>query len=166
MNCGEFLRGLSDFRDGLVRDPQVVLRFETHRQGCPHCSQLLTALDQGLDALREGDDLVFSTGFRDSLDERLRAEVAIGDPVMPTHAGLAAAFLLVAALGLIFYEGVSRGNAPMARAEPPVEPAVAFPAPAPRLPVLQDVTLPPFVNSELEYSGQQSPLGTFAGLTN
>jgi hypothetical protein len=167
MDCGEFLRGLSDFRDGMVRDQSQAVRFENHRMGCPHCARLLTALDVGLETLRGQDEPVPSPGFRSALDGRLRAEVAIGDPVMPTHAGLAAAFLMVAALGLLLYQGMSRG-APEAAGTAPPAPAMAgrFPAPEPRLPALQDVTLPPFVNSALEYSGRQAPLGAFASLTD
>jgi hypothetical protein len=81
---------------------------------------------------------------------------------MPTHAGLAAAFLMVAAVGLLFYEGVARRGP----AGPAASPAAAtFPEPVPTLPPLQDVTLPAFANTKLEYHGQQQPLGAFAGLT-
>jgi hypothetical protein len=73
---------------------------------------------------------------------------------------------MVAALGLLFYEGVARRAPRRAVATPAATSPRTFPQVAPRLPVLQDVTLPPFVNSALEYNGQQSPLGTFASLTH
>lgn len=163
MDCGEFLRGLSDLRDGLLRDGTLVARYETHRRECPRCARLLVALDIGLSTLRDRDEPQPSAVFRVALERRLRAEVAIGDPVMPTHAGLAAAFLMTAAVGLLLYQGLARrGPAPLV-----ATPAASqtFPDPAPLLPVLQDVTLPAFVHSDLEYHGQQDPLGTFAGLT-
>jgi hypothetical protein len=163
MDCGEFLRGLSDFRDGLVRDRTSADRFEAHQRACPRCARLLIALDTGLDTLRDREEPEPSAGFRLALDRRLRAEVAIGDPVMPTHAGLAAAFLMVAALGLLVYEGLARREPAGSAARPSAR--ATFPDPVPTLPPLQDVTLPAFTNTTLEYHGQQPPLGAFAGLT-
>jgi hypothetical protein len=163
MDCGEFLRGLSDFRDGLVRDRTAAARFEAHQRDCLRCARLLVALDLGLDMLRDRDEPEPSGGFRPTLDRRLRAEVAIGDPVMPTHAGLAAAFLMAAAVGLLFYEGLARRGPAGPAASPSA--TATFPEPVPTLPPLQDVTLPAFTNTKLEYHGQQQPLGAFAGLT-
>jgi hypothetical protein len=164
MDCGEFLRGLSDFRDGLVRDRTAVARYEDHQRSCARCSRLLVALDMGLDTLRDREAPEPSAGFRLSLERRLRAEVAIGDPVMPTHAGLAAAFMMAAALGLLVYEGVSRQGSNRAASAATAAPAT-FPDLVRRPPPLQDVTLPAFTNTELQYHGQQRALGTFAGLT-
>jgi anti-sigma factor RsiW len=164
MDCGEFLRGLSDVRDGLVRDTGTSARFEAHRATCPRCAKLMTALDMGLQTLREPEDPRPSDDFRLELDRRLRAEVAIGDPVMPTHAGLAAAFLIVAALGLVLYQGVGRRGPAATANQPPA--GRSFPERPRPLPPMQDVTLPPFANSSVEYHGSQPPLGTFAGLGN
>jgi hypothetical protein len=166
MDCSEFLRGLSDFRDGLVRDETTAAAYESHRRGCLNCSRLMAALDLGLDTLRDRDEPEPSPGFRGALEHRLRAEVAIGDPVIPTHAGLAAALLMAAALGLLVYEGLSRTGPGRGLTPSIASPAGAFPEIAPRLPHLQDVTLPPFADSQLRYSGQQPPLGTLASLTH
>lgn len=164
MTCGEFLQGLSDFRDGLVRDEVLLARFESHRRECRRCARMLAALDLGLHTLRTPEDDGPSLGFRDGLERRLRAEVALGDPVMPTHAGLAAAFLMLAAAALVVYEGVAR------RAGSPVAARSTIPAVFPSLPaafpVMEDVTLSPFTPSAFEYHGQRIPLGTFATLTD
>ncbi|HET7040199.1 MAG TPA: hypothetical protein VFH97_09950 [Gemmatimonadales bacterium] len=151
-------------RDGLVHDSGAAARFEAHRNGCPRCAKLVAALDVGLRTLRDREDADPSDTFRVELDRRLRAEVAIGDPVMPTHAGLAAAFLIMAAVGLVLYQGLGRrGPASMANQPPVIR---TFPQIPPTPPLIQDVTLPPFADSDLEYHGSQPPLGTFAGLSN
>jgi hypothetical protein len=164
MDCGEFMRGLSDVRDGLVRDTGTAARFEAHRTGCPSCARLVTALDMGLRTLLDREEPQPSDEFRVELDRRLRAEVAIGDPVMPTHAGLAAAFLVIAALGLVLYQGIGRRGPAVMANQPPV--SRTFPERPRILPPIQDVTLPPFADTDLQYHGSQPPLGAFAGLSN
>lgn len=162
MDCREFLRGLSDFRDDLVRDHAALDRFEAHRLACPRCARLVAALDVGLSTLREPDEGGPSDTFRASLHRRLRAEVALGDPLMPTHAGLAAGLLMAAAVGLLLYEGLGRRATDELAARPAA--VSTFPESTRVPPPLQDVTLPAFTHSEFEYHGQQEPLGTFAAL--
>ena len=78
----------------------------------------------------------------------------IGDPLVPTHAGVAAAFLLATALGLLIYEGLTH----RASAAPPVA-AVTAPA---FEPTFSNVTLPAFTHSTLDFHGAHAPLGSYA----
>lgn len=95
-----------------------------------------------------------SAGFEARLQERLRAQVAIGDPVAPTHAGLAAALLVATALGLLLSEGLRRDVVPTS------PPALAT---TPQLqPALSNLTLPAFAHSTLEFHGVHAPLGSYA----
>lgn len=159
MTCADFLQHYSDFRDGLVRDSALRDGLERHRRECVRCGRLVVVLDRGLAALRATHDLAPSRRFRNELQQRLRAELAIGDPVMPTHAGLAAAFLVAAAVGLMLYEGLSRPErevAEVAASARRAEPLTIA------QPVFLDVTLPPFTRSSFTLTSSQFPLGTFA----
>ncbi len=160
MTCSEFLQAYSEYRDGLLREPAAVTAVEAHLEGCPTCARLARAMALGLSALRDTEDVTPSRRFRTELTHRLRAEVAIGDPIAPTHAGLAAALLLAAALGLLLYESVVRPEvAAVARSE-------AIPVDTrPYAPALTDVTLPAFTHSALQFHSQQIPLGSYAAFT-
>jgi hypothetical protein len=162
MTCAEFLQHYSDLRDGLVRDGALRAGLARHRRACGRCGRLVAVMDRGLAALRGTPDVAPSPGFRTELDRRLRAELAIQDAVMPAHAGLAATFLVAAAVALLLYEGSSHGNP---AAAPPAMVASPFRAPPPRGgPPFIDVTLPAFTRSEFSFTSSQSPLGAFAAL--
>lgn len=154
MTCAEFLESFADCRDGLAEDAGVARAVEAHLGECLRCRRLTQTLTRGLAMLHDTlEDVEPSDRFRDRLAGRLRAEVAVGDPLVPTHAGLAAALLVVTALGLLVVEGVVRGG----RAEQPV---AAAPSPAFQ-PALSNVTLPAFAHSTLEFHGVHAPLGSY-----
>jgi hypothetical protein len=112
-------------------------------------------MNRGLALLQHtAEEVEPSPGFRQRLSQRLGAEVAIGDPLVPTHAGLAAALLVATALGLIIYEGLTR------RADASQPPVATGPAPAFQ-PALSNVTLPAFAHSTLEFHGSQAPFGSY-----
>ncbi len=117
-------------------------------------------MDHGLAALRGTEGVAPSSGFRAELDRRLRADVATQDAVMPAHAGLAATFLVAAAVALLLYEGLSHADS-----AGPVAPLAASPfraPPPPDQPLLIDVTLPAFTRSDLTFTSSQTSLGSFA----
>jgi len=159
MTCAEFLRHYSDYRDGQVSDGLLRGRLKAHLLACHRCGRLLAVMDCGLAALRGGEGVVPSSGFRAELDRRLRADMAMPDAVMPAHAGLAATFLVAAAVGLLLYEGLSHpdsaGSASSLAASP-------FRTPPPRNQPLIDVTLPAFTHSDLTFTSSQTSLGSFA----
>jgi hypothetical protein len=153
MTCSEFLQAYSELRDGVIRDPALAAALEAHRGECLRCRRLAHAMTQGLALLHHlAGDVEPSPRFRSRLHQRLRAEVIVGDPVVPTHGGLAAALLLAAALGLLVFESVTgrRGTERVAQADT----AVTFE------PALSNVTLPAFTHSTLEFHGAHAPLGS------
>ncbi|MEE8117583.1 MAG: hypothetical protein V3T28_10770 [Gemmatimonadales bacterium] len=160
MNCSEFLKRYSEVHDGWLRDARLVRRLEVHRRNCRGCSRWVELWERGVAALRQSPRIEPSPGFRAGLRQRLQSEVAIGDPIAPTHAGLAAAFLLAAALGLFLIEGLTHPEAEpvvAARAQPAAFPDSLDVVPEP-VPV--DVTIPAFGRSTLEFHSSQAPLGT------
>ena len=154
MTCAEFLESYADFRDGLVGAAGVDRAVKAHLGECLRCRRLAQTLTRGLALLHTMEDVELSERFRDRLAGRLRAEVAIGDPLVPTHAGLAAALLVATALGLLVVEGVVRD------ADGAETPVAASPAPAFH-PALSNVTLPAFAHSTLEFHGVHAPLGSY-----
>jgi len=154
MTCAEFLESYADFRDGLVGPAGVDRALEAHLGECLRCRRLAQTLTRGLALLRTMEDVEPSERFRDRLAGRLRDEVAIGDPLVPTHAGLAAALLVATALGLLVVDGVVRG------ADGAETPMAAAPAPTFQ-PALSNVTLPAFAHSTLEFHGVHAPLGSY-----
>jgi hypothetical protein len=162
MTCAEFLRHYSDYRDGLVRDGLLHGDLKAHLKACRRCGRLIAIMDSGLAAVRGTQNVAPSSGFRAELDRRLGAERAMQDAVMPAHAGLAATFLVAAAVGLLLYEGLSHPDpadtAPTLATSP-------FRAPSPPdRPLFIDVTLPAFTHSDFTFTSSQTPLGSFAAL--
>jgi predicted anti-sigma-YlaC factor YlaD len=154
LTCAEFLDAYADYREGVLSDGTIVRAVERHLGECLKCRRLTETMTRGLALLQHtARDVEPSPAFRQRLSQRLRAEVAVGDPLMPTHAGLAAALLIATALGLLVYEGLTRrvDAAPLANhaTAPTFEPA------------LSDVTLPAFAHSTLEFHGSQAPLGSY-----
>ena len=155
MTCLEFLDLYSDYRDGTLHDPDVRHAVDGHLGECLRCRRLAKTMDQGLALLHESAGSIEpSARFRAGLEHRLRSQVAIGNPLAPTHAGLAAALLLTAALGLMVVEGLTRGDAVH-----DVTVQAGFEAP------LSNVTLPAFAHSTLEFHGTQEPLGSFVAFS-
>jgi hypothetical protein len=160
MTCAAFLQYCSDYRDDEVRDATLRRALEEHLRSCRRCQRVLAVMDGGLAELREADALAPSPGFRAELDRRLGAEIAHEYTIMPARAGLAATFLVAAAIGLLLYEAFSHADP---AGEPPAVAVSPFPAPPPVAPALIDVTLPAFARSNFTFTSSQSPLGVFAG---
>jgi hypothetical protein len=159
MTCAEFLQFCSDYRDDEVHDTTLRRALDEHLRACRRCRRLLAVMDGGLAAVREADDIAPSPGFRAELERRLGGEVAGRHTIMPARAGLAATFLVAAAVGLLLYEAFSHAD-PVR--EPPAVAASPFPAPPPPAPSFIDVTLPAFTGSHFTFTSSQSPLGVFA----
>ena len=127
MDCPEFLRRYSDFRDGLVTAPRERRRFERHLARCEPCRRYDTALRRAALALRGVGDVEPSPGFRRRLDERLRRERhLVSTPVLPRRAGVVAALFVAVALTLVAFELVAGGRRV---ALAPELPPVPFPKP-------------------------------------
>lgn len=155
MTCAEFLESYADYRDGLPGDAALCRAVEAHLGECLRCRRLAQTLTRGLAILHHTlEDVEPSDLFRDRLAGRLRAEVAIGDPLKPTHAGLAAALLVATALGLLVADGILRGGRQ-------VDAPTAMAAPHTFRPAMSNVTLPAFAHSTLEFHGVHAPLGSY-----
>jgi anti-sigma factor RsiW len=127
MNCQEFLARYTDFRDGLITAPRESRRFSRHLAGCASCRRYDAALRSGVVALREGTSGYADAGFRGRLEGRLRAEEARARrPYLPVRPAMAAALLILVAIGLLAWEGAHR---PRAIAATPSLPPVPFPKP-------------------------------------
>lgn len=163
MNCSEFLQRYPECHDGGLRDGRLLRRLETHRRRCRRCAHWAESLERGIRLLRDAQEISPSAAFRSGLNKRLRSEVAIGDPITPTNAGLAAALLLAAAVGLFVFEGFTTPAAvePQAAARL-AEPA--FPDSVDTVPATDvvDVTIPAFARTTLQFHSSQAPLGTQA----
>lgn len=161
VNCTEFQKLHSELRDGRRVDRGVERRLEHHRRHCQQCERRIELTDRALDAWRDVDVIAPSPGFSQRLRRRLLAEVSIGDPVVPTHAGLAAAFLLAAAVGVFLFEGL-RGPAEEPAAVAALDELPGFADSTVDVPPseLADVTIPPFSPNRFEFSSSQEPLGT------
>jgi len=154
--CSAFLDAYAEYQDGTLRDAEHRARIEAHLGECLRCRRLAKAMTRGLALLHHTvEEVEPSASFQTRLRERLRAQVVIGDPLVPTHAGVAAAFLLATALGLLIYEGLARRTS----AEPPLASAVTAPA---FEPTFSNVTLPAFTHSTLDFHGAHAPLGSYA----
>jgi anti-sigma factor RsiW len=162
MDCSRFLSHYSEFRDGLITDPLVLLAMERHRRGCRRCARYHAAVSRGVDTLRVLDEIEPSPAFRRELRARLAAAVLStrGQPAL-TPAGWAAAVLVAVAGALLVYEGVvTRRSAelaadqrlvPMVIANPSV-PFVSFTrsdAPRPSPLVLPVSTIPAGAEAEI-----------------
>ncbi|MBI2535796.1 MAG: hypothetical protein HYW06_02235 [Gemmatimonadetes bacterium] len=116
MDCSDFLGRYSDFRDGLITDPRVVLELERHRRVCRRCARYHYAVSRGVDALRGLGEIEPSPAFRRELRARLAAVLGAGRQPALTPAGLAAAVLVAVAGALLVYEGLAaRRPAELAR---------------------------------------------------
>ena len=154
LTCSEVLESYADYRDGALQDPRRARSIEAHLGECLRCRRLSKALSRGLALLQDAPpEVELSARFRDRLDDRLRTEIALGNPLVPTHAGLAAALLVATALGLLLVEGVAGRD--------PGHEVAAAPGPVFQ-PALSNVTLPAFTHSTLEFHGVHAPLGSFA----
>lgn len=165
MHCQDFLDHYSDYRDGRIDDPRLVRRMERHLAVCEVCARRHEALTRGADALRGLPMPLPSRGFRNGLARRLADEVAIGDPVVPTRVGIAAAFLLAAAVALVLYEGLAahpelQSTMPIAIAD--TAPLLTSPRPANAS--VTDFTLPAFSGAAIEFSSRPAPLAAWASL--
>jgi hypothetical protein len=112
MRCSDFLTWYSDFRDGLITDPGVLVELERHRRSCRRCARYHYAVERGVDALRALDDIEPSPAFRRELRARLTAAVlSAGQQPGLTPAGVAAAILVAVAGALLIYEGLAARRA-------------------------------------------------------
>ncbi|HKI94273.1 MAG TPA: hypothetical protein VJ992_03175 [Gemmatimonadales bacterium] len=170
MRCDEFLRHYYDLRDGRLDDRRLLKQLDRHLARCRRCARYHASLRRGLEVLQETEEIDPSPSFRIRLEHRLRQEASIGDPLVPTNLGIAAALLLAAAVGLVFYEGLAAtpGTAPAAvaaiadsDARPAASPTFAA---APLAPRSVDFTLPAFGDTAVQFSSSSSPLGTWVSL--
>jgi anti-sigma factor RsiW len=70
MDCGTFLDGYSDFRDGQLTLPDRVA-FEAHLRECASCARYDRVMDGGVKVLRDLPELEVSSDFAERLQHRL-----------------------------------------------------------------------------------------------
>lgn len=70
MDCGTFLEGYSDFRDGLLTLPERVA-FQAHLRDCASCARYDRVVDGGVKVLRDLPELEVAPDFMDRLQHRL-----------------------------------------------------------------------------------------------
>lgn len=70
MDCGTFLDGYSDFRDGLLPLPDRV-EFDAHLKECDHCARYNRVVDKGVRVYRDLPAIEVSEDFMDRLQHRL-----------------------------------------------------------------------------------------------
>lgn len=180
MNCSEFLASYSEFRDGVITDPQRLRLLREHYADCLACSRYDASVRHGVRAVGEIEP---SRDFRERL--RARIEATAGQPMEPVGAGaagIAAGLMLAAAIALLIYEG-SRGTErlplPVATGEPnssfvaarnptPSHPAPPFVIVNPSMPFVSftDLAVPPFPSAgSFQFHVQSEiPLGTWTNL--
>jgi hypothetical protein len=111
MDCGTFLDGYSDFRDGQLMLPDRVA-FEAHLRECASCARYDRVVDGGVKVLRDLPELEVSGDFMERLQHRIwheqddmaavRARRARRSSRRVAAAGMAAA-ASVAAVALVPY---------------------------------------------------------------
>lgn len=123
MQCNDFLRLYSDYRDGLIRDARVVGQFGLHLATCAACGRYDASVRSGVQALRRASvDMEPTPGFGDRLRRRIAAGAEAETPATSAAAGMAALLMLAAALALVIHERSSRtaaSPAPRMAAQPP-----------------------------------------------
>lgn len=70
MDCGTFLNGYSDFRDGLLTLPERVA-YEAHLRECGSCARYDRVVAGGVKVLRDLPELEVSSDFMDRLQHRI-----------------------------------------------------------------------------------------------
>jgi hypothetical protein len=136
MDCGTFLDGYSDFRDGMLTLPDRVA-FEAHLRDCASCARYDRVVDGGAKVLRDLPELEVSGDFMERLQHRIWHEQDDMAAARARHArrssrrvagvGMAAA-ASVAAVALV--PGVYSRFAPTVT----MLPSAAASAPAPEAP--------------------------------
>ncbi len=142
MTCLEFLESYSEFRDGLVADPDLARRLSQHLLSCPRCTQYDVRLARGVTLLRTLSDLEPSPRFRRDLARRLEASrhLALEEPVRPAPAGIMVGIMVATAAALVLWMGMKPAPAPVT----PV--AQVGPERVEPLPVVVAHASPPFVS--------------------
>lgn len=105
MQCSEFLQIYSDYRDGLIGDPELARRVGHHLRTCPRCMNYDALVSRGVMALRSTSDIEPRARLRRRSLERaacrtLRPEAT---DVRPTHAGVMVAFMVLTAAATVIW---------------------------------------------------------------
>jgi len=132
MNCREFRRQYSAYRDG--HDPALAAGMDDHIEACAACAAFDRAVRDGVDVLR-GEEMIPSPDFLVRLAERLESTEAVPEPLPPRVSpwtATAAAALFVVLVGLTVREiavlptPVAAAETPMVVAQPHLMPGIPF----------------------------------------
>jgi hypothetical protein len=132
MNCREFRRRYSAYRDG--HDPVLAADMDDHIEACRSCADLDRALREGIEALR-GEQILPSAQFTERLRLRLEYAEAVPDPLPPRvspWAATAAAGLFITLIGLslktmmVLPPPVAAEMQPMVIVQPKLVPGIPF----------------------------------------
>jgi hypothetical protein len=106
MTCTEFLAAHSDFRDGLIGDPDLARRLSDHLIACPQCMRYDARLARGVTLLRTLSDLEPSPRFRRELARQLASRhLKLEEPVRPAPAGIMVGLMVATAAALVLWAG-------------------------------------------------------------
>lgn len=109
MDCQDFLERYSDYRDGLIADPETYRSMCHHRSTCPRCARYDAVISRGLAALRSLGELEPSFGFPSVLKQRLELDSPI--PRLSYTGSVAATLLVLAGAMLFVLEGIAASAA-------------------------------------------------------
>jgi len=122
MHCSEFLEIYSDYRDGLITDPDVARRVRHHLRHCTRCMDYDALVSRGVMALRATSDIEPTPLFARGLRRRVAASAALPEslePVTPLHAGIMVALMVCTAIATAVWAGADRAEEVVATATPP-----------------------------------------------
>ena len=91
MRCSEFLELYSDYRDGLIADPDLARSVRNHLRHCAKCASYDARVARGVMALRAASEIDPDPLFVQRLKRRVRESAALPEPVEPVrpiHAGI------------------------------------------------------------------------------
>jgi hypothetical protein len=130
MDCTQFLRQYSEFRDGETRDPELCSRLRRHLATCPDCARYDGRIRCAVGLLRSAPELEPSPRFRHRLADRLAAGEDVAQPITPAPAGVMVGLMVAAAILLMVWRDSVRDRAPEhATGRRPYPAVIAIPGP-------------------------------------
>jgi len=126
MRCSDFLQVYSDYRDGLIGDPDLKLQVGDHLAVCRRCMDYDAYISRGVMLLKATAAGEPTVGFQRRLERRLSEEGTANESsprVRKIHAGIVTVLMMAAGIAL----AVKIDPAPDAQLPSPDEVGVAAP---------------------------------------
>ena len=103
MRCSDFLQVYSDYRDGLMGDPDLKLQVGDHLATCRRCMDYDAYISRGVMLLKATAAGEPTGGFKRRLEQRLSEECAAsksGSGVRKIHAGIMTVLMMAAGIAM------------------------------------------------------------------